>query len=136
MEDLNLLEQLGETLQIASLCELGKSAPNPVMTSLRYFRGEYMEHIVNKRCPAGVCKNLTIYYIDQEACIGCGICSNNCPVNAIAGEGKKPHKIHQEQCITCGICFNKCPANAVKIGVARMNIKINGRTIKENREKH
>jgi len=100
----------------ASLCGLGKTAPNPVLTTLRYFRDEYIEHIVNKRCPAGVCKELTSYYIDSSLCIGCTICSKNCPVDAISGELKEPHVIDENICIKCGSCFVKCPRGAVKIG--------------------
>jgi len=115
-EDIDLLLRIGETVKKASLCGLGKSAPNPVLTTIKYFRDEYEEHIINKRCPAGVCKNLTSYYIDEEACIGCGICSKNCPVDAISGKIKEVHVIDENKCIKCGTCFTKCPRDAVKIG--------------------
>jgi NADH-quinone oxidoreductase subunit F len=118
LEDIDLLEQLGETIKIASLCALGKTAPNPVMTTLRFFRDEYIEHIVNKRCPAGVCKNLTTYYIDKDVCIGCGICAKKCPVNAITGNNKEPHVIDVGKCTVCGNCFAICPKMAVKVGGA------------------
>lgn len=116
LEDIDLLLRIGETVKKASLCGLGKSAPNPVLTTIKYFRDEYEEHIINKRCPAGVCKNLTSYYIDEEACIGCGICSKNCPVDAISGKIKEVHVIDENKCIKCGTCFTKCPRDAVKIG--------------------
>jgi NAD-dependent dihydropyrimidine dehydrogenase PreA subunit len=86
------------------------------MTTLKYFRDEYMEHIVDKRCPAGVCKNLTSYSIDRDTCIGCSACARKCPVNAIEGELKKPHIIDSDKCIKCGTCFTVCPSGAVKIG--------------------
>jgi NADH-quinone oxidoreductase subunit F len=115
-EDIDLLISLSETIKDASLCGLGKTAPNPVMTTLKYFRDEYMEHIVDKRCPSGVCKNLTSYSIDPDTCIGCSACARKCPVNAIEGELKKPHVIHKDKCIKCGTCFTVCPSGAVKIG--------------------
>jgi NADH-quinone oxidoreductase subunit F len=118
LEDIDVLESLGNTIIKASLCALGKTAPNPVLTTIRYFRDEYIDHIVNKKCPAGVCKNLTTYFIDEETCIGCGICRKKCPVDAISGSLKEVHVIDEGICIKCGNCFTACPKDAVKIGGA------------------
>ncbi|MBW1675080.1 MAG: 4Fe-4S binding protein [Deltaproteobacteria bacterium] len=114
-EDLNLLEELSETLRDFSLCGLGKTAPNPVMSTLRYFREEYEAHIREKRCPAGVCKGLFYYEIDESLCNGCRLCALKCPSEAISGEKKKPHVIDQEKCIQCGICYERCKFDAVLI---------------------
>lgn len=118
LEDIDLLLQLGETIKEGSLCALGKTAPNPVLTTIQYFKDEYIDHIVNKKCPAGVCKDLTTYYIESDLCIGCGICSKKCPVDAISGILKEPYLINQEKCIKCGDCFIACPTDAIKIGGA------------------
>ncbi|MCK5268724.1 MAG: 4Fe-4S binding protein, partial [Spirochaetes bacterium] len=108
-KDIELLEDLAPTVKSASLCGLGQTAPNPVLTTLKYFRNEYEEHIKNKRCPALVCKDLITIHIDIEKCIGCGMCKKNCPVGAISGETKKAHIINRNKCIKCGICYQICP---------------------------
>ena len=104
---------LGETIKEASLCGLGQTAPNPVLSTIRYFRHEYVAHIVEKRCPAKECKGLFRYRIDSEACKACGICLKECPVDAISGEKKVAHVIDQEKCTLCGTCLDKCPFSAV-----------------------
>jgi NADH-quinone oxidoreductase subunit F len=107
--DLDLLEELSETMKEASLCALGQSAPNPVLSTLRHFRGEYEAHIKEKRCPAGVCKELIRFDIDQDKCKGCGLCLKNCPVNAVYEKEKKRFFIDQDKCIKCGACYAVCP---------------------------
>lgn len=109
IEDLEALESLALTIKETSLCGLGLSAPNPVLTVLKYFRQEIEAHIVDKRCPAGVCPDLTIYEIDVNTCAGCGICLKACPAQAIEGKAKVPHKIVLDRCIGCGTCFAVCP---------------------------
>lgn len=113
MEDLDTLEELGRVIKDASLCGLGKSAPNPVLSTLKYFRDEYIAHIKDKKCPAGVCKALKHYEIDEEKCKGCTKCARNCPVGAIDGKIKEAHKINQEKCIKCGACIDNCPFKAI-----------------------
>lgn len=114
-EDLEKLEELCQVVRDGSLCGLGGTAPNPVLTTLRYFRDEYEEHIEDKRCRAGICKPLTTFRIDQETCIGCGKCMEACPVDAIPGEGKEPEEIDEEKCIRCRQCFEDCPVNAIYV---------------------
>ena len=115
MSDLALLEELCETATLASLCELGKTAANPVMSTLTYFKDEYIAHIVDKRCPAGVCTKLIKFEILPEQCKGCGICAKICPVSAISGELKKAYLIDQASCIKCGNCRTKCPFHAITV---------------------
>jgi len=119
MEDITLLEELGGVVRDASLCGLGQTAPNPVLSTIRYFRDEYIAHIEEKRCPAGVCKALIRYMIDEEKCTGCGICKKSCPQGAIEGEPKGPHSVAQDKCVKCGICYDVCKFDAVlKTGVS------------------
>jgi NADH-quinone oxidoreductase subunit F len=113
--DIELLEELGMMMQKFSLCGLGTSAPNPVLTNILYFRHEYEAHIRDKKCPAGVCKPLFHYEIEAEACTGCHVCFQKCPQVAVAGDKKKPHRIHQDKCIKCGICYDGCKFDAIKI---------------------
>jgi len=115
--DLELLEELGEHIISTSLCQLGGSAPNPVLSTLKYFRAEYEAHIKDKRCPANVCAGMAApYVIDEALCIGCTACVRVCPTGAISGERKKPHIIHPQVCISCGICASKCPVHAIAQG--------------------
>ncbi len=113
-EDIQKLETLAATIQKASVCGLGQTAPNPVLSTLKYFREEYIEHVTDKHCKAGSCKALCNIEINPELCRGCGICKRNCPVNAIEGEPAKPHKINPETCIKCGTCADKCPFKAIR----------------------
>lgn len=112
--DIEKLEELGELVSEASLCALGKTAANPVMSTLKYFRKEYEAHIEEERCPAKECRGLFLYMINEEVCTGCGICKKRCPVEAISGERKSAHKIDQEKCTKCGACFEKCPFTAIE----------------------
>ncbi len=113
LEDLDKLETLAYQIKSASLCGLGQTAPNPVISTLKYFRDEYIAHIVEKKCPAGVCKGLTKYTIMEDKCKGCSICAKNCPVSAISGKVKEPFHIDQDKCIKCGVCIGKCPFKAI-----------------------
>jgi NADH-quinone oxidoreductase subunit F len=108
--DIELLEELSETAVEASLCGLGKTAPNPFLSTLRYFRDEYEAHIKEKKCPALSCKELISYYIDPDKCTACMLCLKKCPDEAIDGGKKKIHIINQEKCTNCGTCFEVCPS--------------------------
>jgi NADP-reducing hydrogenase subunit HndC len=113
LQDIENLKALANSIRASALCGLGQTAPNPVLSTLRYFEDEYMAHVKEKRCPAGVCKDLLRYTIDKEKCKGCGICAKNCPVSAISGEIKKPYQIDGDVCIKCGVCESKCPFKAI-----------------------
>jgi NAD-dependent dihydropyrimidine dehydrogenase PreA subunit len=110
-----LLEELGEAVKDGSMCALGGTAPNPVLSTLRYFRDEYEAHIKERRCPAGVCKALITYRIDPQKCKACLLCNRNCPQEAISGEKKKPQTIEQSKCIKCGVCRDVCKFEAVTV---------------------
>jgi len=120
--DIELLEDLSHDIINTSLCGLGQTAPNPVLTTIKYFREEYESHIKENWCKAGVCKKLSTFYIDETVCKGCGLCMKKCPSDAITGEKKKPHRINQELCIKCRSCYTCCPPKwrAVKVGPANI----------------
>ncbi|MCK4236123.1 MAG: NAD(P)H-dependent oxidoreductase subunit E, partial [Candidatus Krumholzibacteria bacterium] len=113
--DIETLEELCHTVQEASLCQLGASAPNPVLSTINYFRDEYEQHIRKKKCPAGVCKALITYSIDEANCTGCTLCAKQCPADAITGEPKAVHAIDGDKCIKCGICYEVCKFDAVEV---------------------
>jgi NADH:ubiquinone oxidoreductase subunit F (NADH-binding) len=115
LADLEMLRELAPMVKDASLCGLGQTAPNPVLTTLNYFLDEYRAHIEEKKCPAGVCKALIRYQIIAEACKGCGVCRRACPQKAISGKAKEVHSLDQSLCIKCGICYNECKFDAIEI---------------------
>ena len=113
LEDIDRLEELCYYIKENALCGLGQTAPNPVLSTLHFFRDEYIAHVTEKRCPAGACKALTNYYIEPDKCKGCTLCARNCPVNAISGTVKQPHVIDTKKCIKCGACMEKCKFSAI-----------------------
>lgn len=113
--DVELLEEIGQFTNNFSLCGLGTSAANPVLSTIKYFREEYEAHIRDRKCPAGVCKPLYYYEIDPETCTGCGVCRKRCPAQAIEGDKKKPHTIRQELCIKCMECYRNCKFDSIRI---------------------
>lgn len=114
LEDIELAQELGESIARSSLCALGGTAPNPVLSTLRYFRHEYLEHVVDRRCPAKVCAKLVRYYVDPALCRGCTQCARVCPAGAVSGSPREPHRIRDELCARCGQCLMVCPFGAVK----------------------
>ena len=113
LEDIDKMEELCYYIKENSLCGLGQTAPNPVLSTLKYYRDEYEAHVVEHRCPAGACKALTNYSIVADKCKGCTLCARNCPVGAISGSVKQPHVIDTTKCIKCGVCMEKCKFGAV-----------------------
>ena len=113
LEDLTTIEELCRHIQSSALCGLGQTAPNPVLSTLQHFREEYLAHVVEKRCPAGVCKNLVHFYIDPGKCKGCTLCATNCPTKAISGVVRSPHVIDQNACVKCGTCMDHCRFDAI-----------------------
>jgi NADH-quinone oxidoreductase subunit F len=113
--DIEMLQELSHQIIDNSLCGLGQTAPNPVLTTIRYFRDEYEAHIRDKKCPAKKCRPLLTYTVIDENCTGCTVCAKNCPTNAISGDRKMPHFVDQEKCIKCGVCFTKCKFEAISL---------------------
>jgi NADH:ubiquinone oxidoreductase, NADH-binding (51 kD) subunit len=111
-----LLEELAKTVKVGSLCGLGKTAPNPVLSTLRYFRDEYNAHVFEKRCPTGNCEALANYRVVAESCKSCSLCAKKCPVGAISGERGVPYVIDTETCIKCGVCIDSCKFAAIVKG--------------------
>lgn len=115
LEDLDMLEELGRTITDTALCGLGKSAALPVLSTMKNFREEYIEHVVDKKCKTGNCQAMRKFKIDPQACKGCSKCARNCPVNAISGKIKETFTIDNEKCIKCGACIENCSFNAIYI---------------------
>ena len=113
MEDLDKLEELAAYIKDNALCGLGQTAPNPVLSTLRYFRDEYVAHIIDKKCPAGVCKALLRFEVVADKCRGCTVCARSCPTGAISGSVKQPHSIDQSKCVKCGVCMDVCKFKAI-----------------------
>lgn len=111
--DIATLEELGRAMVDTSLCALGSTAPNPVLSTIRHFRHEYEAHIRDRKCPAGVCREIITYSIDAQACTGCAVCAKQCPENAITGEPKKVHVLDVVRCNKCGVCYEVCKFNAI-----------------------
>ena len=116
LELLDEMEELAYDIKANSLCALGQTAPNPVLSTMRYFRDEYIAHVVDKKCPAGVCKALLTYTIDPEKCKGCTACARACAAGAITGKVKEPHVIDPAKCLKCGACMEKCKFGAISRG--------------------
>ena len=123
LEDIDRMEELCNYIKANSLCGLGQTAPNPVLSTLKFFRDEYVAHVVDKKCPAGVCKDLLSFTIDKDKCIGCGKCAKNCPVEAIVktdyvapGHKLPSYEIDTAKCVKCGVCMSNCKFNAVSKG--------------------
>ena len=115
-QDLSDLVELGEIIKDTSLCGLGQTSPNPILSTLHYFYDEYLAHVKEKKCPAGVCQSLLSFHILSDKCVGCTACARICPVSCIEGELKKVHVIDQSRCIKCGACFNTCKFSAIEKG--------------------
>lgn len=113
--DIETLEELAAQIKDSTLCGLGQTAPNPVLTTIKYFRNEYEAHIRDKKCPALSCKQLLTYQITTDKCTGCMVCGIKCPSKAITGEKKQPHFIHQDKCIRCGDCYSRCKFDAITV---------------------
>lgn len=116
LEDIELLEELADTISTTALCGLGKTAANPVVSTLKYFRNEYIEHVVQKKCAAHTCKALGTILIEKDKCKGCSKCARICPVQAIEGKIKETYTINNSKCIKCGSCIDSCPFRAIKEG--------------------